>query len=280
MDLATSAWAVILASSLVLAAISGLFYFVGGAIQIGRSRALGLYFLTNLQPAEYIFAGANYLIQFFAAIVPPLLSTLIVAAVAFSVPYLPRLRGRIAADWEPRLFGIASTLSWLIVVAIYLKTDASATDIWTAKIPLVATHAQQLVWDGFLAVTAITVIAFSVLLSRALRLYSLISGGLLFSLSLYNMGLTAGAAELYNPFSVVTLTSVSGVFSPDTRALVLGSDEKTLVVLMPSAKGKVDRSPTYIPRSDIKIFRIVGTETINKFILGQHAQPGSKAGFI
>src|SRR5664279_2423040 len=53
---------VLLSSSVVLAAMTGLFYLLGGAWFQGYDAALGLSYLAGRQSAEYIFAGAQFLL--------------------------------------------------------------------------------------------------------------------------------------------------------------------------------------------------------------------------
>lgn len=57
-----STWNVVLSSSVVLAAITGVFYLLGGATVQGRAWALGLNYLAGLQPNDYLFAGVKLLL--------------------------------------------------------------------------------------------------------------------------------------------------------------------------------------------------------------------------
>ncbi len=63
-----SMWNIILSSSIALAAITGVFYFAGGAKYQGSVRALGLNYLSGLQPNDYLFAGVKLYTWCFAVI--------------------------------------------------------------------------------------------------------------------------------------------------------------------------------------------------------------------
>lgn len=73
------------------------------------------------------------------------------------------------------------------------------------------------------------------------------------SFAFTNLGWAAGAENLYGPFQIVQLTNSVAQLPADTRMLVLGADDKNLVVLV-----RGYHQPQYLSRSDTKTFRIVG----------------------
>ncbi len=97
--------------------------------------------------------------------------------------------------------------------------------------------------------------------SKRLRFAFVLWGGVISLLCLYNLGWADGAEILYGQFQIVALTNSAAQLSADTRMLVLGADDKNLVVLV-----RGYHQPQYLSRSDTKTFRIVGLAKIDDFV--------------
>ncbi|MBV9036073.1 MAG: hypothetical protein JO182_16410, partial [Acidobacteriaceae bacterium] len=96
-----SVWTAVFSSSIALAAVTGLFYLVGGAHYVGYSSALGLSHLAGLQPNEYMFAGGEIFLaaSFSLTFVMALLIAGVISGLA-KIRYFPR-------RWEWSIFVLA-----------------------------------------------------------------------------------------------------------------------------------------------------------------------------
>jgi hypothetical protein len=254
-----SIWTVMLSSSVALAMITGLFYFVGGAMHLGYSQALGLDYLAERQPAEYIFEGGQVLLASS--------SFILVLAIALAVFIAPMRLGKqqpFLRNWELlilfALTGIPSVLVW-----VFLTRGTSRDVITNSSCPIVGHGSTLLALSALVAIIPWIGIFSHFFFTRLLRLTFLVWGIVTALLCLFEFGLVNGEELLYGPFQVAEIASTSLSAGIDTRVLVLGADDKNLVILVPGENRTGHPEPRYLLRSAMTTVRIVGSSSINDF---------------
>lgn len=255
----TSILTVILSSSVVLAVVTGLFYFLGGAYYIGYSQALGLNYLAGLQPAEYVFLGAQqllFLVFFFA-------SFLLMAWLLSR--YLPVRPKPVFGKWEPVIFFLGVLILTVLLGAFTASKAGVSRDLITSSAcPLTGNGSSITALLVFL--TAILVMPFlSYFFSKVLRGAFLVWGVVACVLCLYNFGWAAGAEHLYGKFQTAKIMSLTAQLPAETDVLLLGRDDKNLVVLVSGENSAGHPEQKYFLRSEVKMFRLVGESSIDAF---------------
>jgi hypothetical protein len=256
-----SIWTVVLSSSVLLATITGVFYFVGGASYEGYSQALGLYYLAGWQPTEYIFAGAELLMTTSAA--PWLWLAMLLVSL---IPASMAKRRYFSHTWESLIFALLGGIPTLLVLLFVIYTMKTSRDLIThGACPITGTNSILGAWLVCVATIAFTAMISQFFFTRLLRLMFLSWGMIIALLCLYNFGWAAGAARLYESFQVAEIDSPFLSAGADTKVLVLRADDKNLAVIVRGENRTGHPEPRYLLRSEIKTFRIVGTSSINDF---------------
>ena len=260
----TAIWNVILSSSIGLAAITGVLYFVGGGVYQGRAWALGLKYLSGLQPNEYIFEGTQISLSY----LPLIAFALLIAASALAVGGVHLLVVKhidFLRRWERWVFVVLILLLTIVWICGSFHTENTATS-------LVTSVSCPMKKPGFIGISVVAFCACTVMgslwlfSSKLLRLTFLVWGGLIFVLCLFNLGWASGARQLNDNFPIAVLTNNAAQLLADTRVLVLGADDKNFVVLVKGKDQTSSLQPQYLSRSDVKTFRIVGLAKIDDFV--------------
>jgi hypothetical protein len=255
--------------------MTGMFYLLGGASFQGYDTALGLRYLADRQSAEYIFAGAQVLL----VISYVLVSVFAFILVFFWMKILPWLSKRIRRDWEFVFFWLIVPLNVLIFVFADHTLDDCRGLITRGACPIANQGAAAMMpfWV-FCGTALVSGLGFFLFQPRPFRVTVLVWGIVASVLCLYLFGRTSGAAILYGTFQIVEVGSTSLQLPSGARLLVLGADDKNLVVLTPGVDRAGHLEPRYLLRSEIKVFRIVGTASINDFVCKAAAQSTSPMG--
>jgi hypothetical protein len=274
-DSQVSILTVLLSSSVVLGAMTGIFYLVGGAWFEGYVNALGLSYLAGRQSAEYIFAGAQVLLVTFFV----LASVFAFLAALFRMEILSLNGKRIPRARESIIFALMIALS---SVLIFVFTDLTMADgrnlITRGACPFTNQGPEMRPLSLFCFAALVASFGFFFFQPRLLRVTALVWGIVASVLCLYIFGWTSGATGLYGKFQIVEVGSTSLQLPAEARLLVLGTDDKNLVVLTPGANRAGHLEPRYFLRSEVKTFRIVGTASINDFVCKAAAQSTSPMG--
>ncbi len=259
-----SVWAGILSSSIAVAMITGVFFLVGGAERAGYSEALGLSYLAGLQSAEYIFSGAELLLVWLF-----IFGVAIAVAVAEAFSMRPAAKRKyFPREWERYIFSVLTIIPTFLLAAYAVWMDRASRDLASSGACPVTGHGSvgkaSVVCVGLILFVSVT---FGFFFSRLLRFTFLTWAAIACIFCLYYLGWAFGAARLYDEFKIARLTSASAQLPVDTKALIIGADDKNLVVLVPSSNEHTQRAePIYLLRSDVKALRIVGSSSINDFL--------------
>lgn len=251
----------VLSSSVVLATVTALFYFVGGCMVRGYWQALGLNYVAGRQPAEYMFAGFESLLLLFplSLIAAPAIGIL----VTLSMGRKSLTRGREFAVFLLLLGILALLCSWTL---FKIRTGLTNAVITNVSCPVTGHGFMGAAGWVLLFAAAVIGIGVFLLVERILRLVFLVWGFPIWVFCLYNYGLAGGAAQLYGNFQLAEITSASLQlpFSNST-VLILGADDKNLVVLIRGEDRGGHPTPRYVLRSDVKTFRLLGSSSLNDF---------------
>ncbi len=259
----------ILSSSITLAAITGVLYLVGGAEFDGYSYALGLGYLAGLQPAEYVFDGAELILVYslvFGTLIPLFGNTVL------SVTRKPIANTKIIC-WFRRqerwsFFVLAFGVGVARIIFVIRTVDTAPTLLTINSCPIRGGGANGGAWLVTCIVIVIAIVRsiFRVFYSRLLRFAFLVWGIVIIFFCLFIFGRAAGAGKLYSPnFKVAKINSPTLQLPPDSQVLILGSDDKNLVLLLPAEYHELHPQPRYVLRSDIKSFQLVRSSSINDF---------------
>ncbi len=248
-----SALTVLLSSSVVLGTITGVFYLVGGAWVDGYSHALGLTYLARLQRAEYIFFGSQILLalSYFSISVMPVVGLGIVVFLK---------RKPIPRAWESVTFVLLMLISSLLLSAFAVPALNPVRPLITSAVCPVTGRSGAWTFGPLCFALAVGGFGFFFFEPKRFRLMFLGWGIVASVFWLFVFGWAFGAGQLYGTFQIVEVDSTS------LQLLVLGADDKNLVVLTPGINRAGHPEPRYLLRSDIKVFRVVGTASINDFV--------------
>ncbi len=265
----------VLAGSIGSVVATGMLYFVGGAYYAGYSRALGLNFLAGLQPAGYIFYGAQFLI----ALSIPQVSLMLVAVLAtlrvarkgiWGIP-----KGRFSLKPECRfVVGLVTvTVVASTLLELHLLHSIRATKTLIASSPCswpINPSATGGTSFWFVVSAVLGGISFQYLRQNFLRWTSLVLCSAISLLALYGLGHELAAARLYGDrFQIAEISMSSPQSFPALQVLILGSDDKNMVVLFPPKDRGEKPQPTYLQRADLKSVRIVSSPGIREFFCKQ-----------
>jgi hypothetical protein len=247
---------------------------VGSAYVEGYSHALGLTYLARLQPVEYGLLGAEILLL--SSYVLVLLVPLVV--LAFFRILMPVGRTRIRRAWELPAFSMLIPGSSIFLLAFTLRTMNASRDLITrGACPVTGQGSDTIPFGLFCGALVVACFGFFFFEPRLLRLTCLVWGIVASGFVLYGFGWVFGADRFYERFQIVEVRS-SSLLPPGARLLVLGADDKNLVVLTTDVNRARHPEPSYFLRSEIKNFRVVGTASINDFICNVPTRPSSPAG--
>jgi hypothetical protein len=259
-----STWTtILLSSSVVLATITGVFYLVGAGYVEGSAEFLGLTYLAQLQSADYIRTGAEFLLA-----TSPLLYILFAYITIFAIEiavwskvkltHLPR-------RWENRVFAVGTWLGTVFLFAVSSVTTNSKSALINHVCPV--TGHPPIPLAVFVSIAALVLVTHGSLLFVPLRLRInyLVWAIIVWLVSIYNLGWVFGANRIYNPFPIVEVDNTSLHLPSEARLLLLGADDKNLVAVIPDKNRRQHPQPIYLPRSQIQTFRIVGSASINDF---------------
>lgn len=175
---------VILSSSIVLAAITGVFYLLGGATGQGRAWALGLDYLSGLQPNEYIFAGAEVILNLLSDPIGLGVALIIAVVLLFGVQWIGS-----QADRSHPFFLILVAILTIGLLTVILCTANISHSLLTNAFWPIGRHEAVLFSFIALCFCAVPVgSSFRLFSSKLWRVRSVFWSGALSILCLFNLG--------------------------------------------------------------------------------------------
>lgn len=197
----TRVWAVLWSSSIALAAITGLLYFVGGANYEGSSYALGLNYLAGLQPAEYIFSGAGHILIALAVLGCQFAFTLWFVLVALG-PAGISFKGKqyfFPRAWEFLYFAISVVIETLVPLIFAIRAETGSRNLLTAgSCPITKQGSQILPLLILVGLVVFTGVLSRLFHEKRWRFILVALGTLMSCVCLYSFGWSTGVARLYD----------------------------------------------------------------------------------
>ena len=242
---------------------------MGWAYYTCYSRALGVDFLGGLQPAGYIFYGAQFLINLSILVAIVLLVGVLVAlwVAQVGIPAIPN--SRFAREPKYRLgVGLFTAGASFLLRLPLLASIAVTKTLITSNPCSWPIHTTATSWTSvwFVAFAVLGGVSFRYVRPSSLKWTFLVLCSAMSLLALYVLGHELGAASLYgNEFQIAEISISSPQSLPALRFLILGSDDKNMVVLLPSKQSGEKPQPTYLQRADLKSVRIVSSSGIRDF---------------
>jgi hypothetical protein len=257
-------------TSLIIVLFSATLYIVGAAVSLQTSHLLGLAFLAQPSKEQYLFTGFKTLLAYLAggfAFVFGIWMALRESDYVRKCAHFLRRRPEISA-----LAAIAFGWATLFGAQNGLADPDDKLTVAGAALSQFPVPNGLFVWMGLLASAGLLVVAtaalyvYPLLPSRIWRFCFLYACLVTESANLFSIGKAEAFSSITEGRYNLALLAGTSAIHNDRNVLVLGSDEKNLVVLAASSPGK--RAVIYISRSEIKSISVTGTASLSTFLTG------------
>ncbi len=271
-------WTVLLSSAVVLAVATGALYFLGGAYFEGISEVLGLTYLAKPQSDSYIFAVAELLLA--TSWEPFLIVSVAISAGALSiVEIIERKRFQLSRRSQEIMIPVTIIFLTFVVLYFFFGTMDKRYLLENCSCPIQAPQHYVQPILLLLSIALLTIGGAYCIANRTLKAFFAAWGISMVVLCIYNVGWDSGISILNTPRQqLAEVVSSSLLNGAETKVLVLGADDKSIVVLSPNQHSAAHPEPIYLSRSDLKSFHLTGYSSIDAFFCKPLNSPPKRKG--
>ena len=271
----------VLASSATFAVFTAFLYFVAGAYYQGRTSVSGTGYLTMPPPNDFVYSGAKLMLG--AGMLVVLICSIF--WFAFSMVCYLEVRFpqwfttasdkilRLSRVWELVVSGAVTIGAvWFLLTTVKLLNEPArvVTDHVCTPTGQLPQHHPGVFLLLTILFTATVPNRFG---SRRSKWTGWLIGSFVALCLMYGFAWDAGRESLLSHSYSQAKVKLNDSSNPEYDALIIGSDDKDLVIITHAKTGQYE--PEYLSRSRVVDFRLIGSATVEQFMCGiqQHSPP-------